>query len=144
MVRQGAVAGGVSPSPAVWRGVGPGEAGPPLSPGFTSGTRARGRGTPGSGFLRAAPPGPSPTAVGSAAQGDAGTVTSPGRADAVGVVAEPVAPGSAFLPHPSCRRVWASSAGTRPAEERERRSAPGRFCKIAVTTLPRVWVGEMG
>lgn len=89
MVRQGAVAGGVSPSPAVLRGVGPGEAGPPLSPGFTSGTRARGRETPGSGFLRAAPPGPSPTAVGSAAQGDAGTVTSPGRADAVGVVAEP-------------------------------------------------------
>lgn len=53
-----------------------------------------------------------------------------------------VAPGSPFLPHPACRWVWASSAGTCLAEEREKRSAPCRFCKIAVTTLPRVWVGE--
>lgn len=136
-MRQGAVAGGVSLSSAGLQGVGPGEAGPPLSPGFTPwdpGGGAGPRKPQGVDFSMlphpALPPprgqrcprrcgeGPPPRALG---RGGAGC-----RARGT----------------PSCWWVWGSSAGTCQAEEREKRSAPWRFCKIAVTTLARVWVGE--
>lgn len=93
MVRPGAPACGVSPSPAGLQGVGPKKQGLSLSLVSPSGTWAGARG-PGTvppapkGFLCATPPGPSPTAVGSAVLG-AAPWPPPGARGRGGVFAEP-------------------------------------------------------
>lgn len=140
MERQGAAAGCVSPGRAGWRGVGPAVRASLIPRAAPSGSRAAARGpqTPGSGFLRATPPGPSPTAVGSAARGAAGTGASPGPAVAWGWSSSPAQP-TLLCPVPFPARRFGDqgewSAGTGRAKEREKRSAPCRFCKIAVTTF---------
>lgn len=76
---------------------------------------------------------------------EVGTVASRGAAVAVEVVAVPDPPGFLFSPRPilpAGSGTEGMSAGTGLAQKREKRSAPCRFCKIAVTTLPRVWVGK--
>lgn len=117
------------------------QSGPPSSPALHPLGAGRRRGAqkpPGSGFLRATPPGPSPTAVGSAARGAAGTVASPGPAVAWGWSSSPAQP-TLLCPVPFPARRFGDlgewSAGTGRAKEREKRSAPCRFCKIAVTTF---------
>lgn len=147
VLRQGGAAGRVSLSRAVLPGVGPGARASlvawlhPLGPG-----RGRGAEKPlGSGLLRATPPSPSPIAVGSAAQGDVGPVAPPGPAVRSGGL-RPRAPGSPLPPCPflpvDLGTEWIER-GDSLAEEREKRSTPCRFCKIAVTTLcPGVWVGK--
>lgn len=113
------------------------EPGPRRSPGFSllglgAGARAPdSTPNPPSSFLRATPPGPSPTAVGSAAQRVLGTVV-------LGVVPGPDPSGFAFPPCPFLPvglGTQGPSSGTGLVEELEKRSAPGRFCKIAVTTF---------
>lgn len=91
------------------------------------------RNPPGSGFLRATPPGPSPTAVGSAARGAAGTVASPGPAVAWGWSSSPAQP-TLLCPVPLPARRFGGrgewSAGTGRAKEREKRSAPLGFARL--------------
>lgn len=123
------------------KGWGPERQGLPGSSVSPSGTRAGawGREPPaphGAGFSALPLPGPAPAAVGSAAPGGARPRCGGRRAPA---------PGSPSPLRPSCPWVWGprgSSAGTGLAGEREKRSAPRRFCKIAVTTPPGVWVGN--
>lgn len=126
----------VSPRLAGQRGVGPGARASPvpwfLPPRTGAGARAPdSTPNPPSSFLRATPPGPSPTAVGSAAQRVLGTVV-------LGVVPGPDPSGFAFPPCPFLPvglGTQGPSSGTGLVEELEKRSAPGRFCKIAVTTF---------
>lgn len=139
VLRQGAAAGRVSLSRTVLPGWGP-EPGPPLLPRFTRWDRGGGAGprTP-LGEACSARPLPALPPSRWAAPPKETRGWSPLRGPRCGRGGrEPGAPGCPFPPRPflpvDLGTEWIER-GDSLAEEREKRSGPCRFCKIAVTTL---------